>query len=120
MNTSFTLSKHEKLKSTEAIDNLFVGGQSFVEYPIRVVYKVIEECDGNKVAFSCSKRNFKHAVDRNRIKRLMREAYRLNKHKLQQKNFHIIFLYIDRKIQSFQNIEKEMITILSKINQQNP
>jgi len=77
-----TFSKAEKLKSKKLIEALFQEGKSISAYPLRLVYLKTEFEDNiaAKTGVSVNKRNFKHAVDRNRIKRLMREAFRLNKH----------------------------------------
>ena len=78
---SKTYSKKEKLKSKKLIDRLFAEGQSVSAFPLRLVYlsATFEDIIIAKTGISVSKRNFKNAVDRNRIKRLLREAYRLNK-----------------------------------------
>lgn len=77
----FTYNKKEKLKSKKGIDLLFTEGQSVSAYPLRLVYMptTFDEDIIAKTGVSVSKRNFKTAVDRNRIKRLLRESYRLNK-----------------------------------------
>ncbi|MFI1772583.1 ribonuclease P protein component [Thalassobellus citreus] len=77
----FTYNKKEKLKSKKLIDLLFTEGQSVSAYPLRLVYMptTFNEDLMAKTGLSVSKRNFKTAVDRNRIKRLLRESYRLNK-----------------------------------------
>lgn len=72
--------KEEKLKSRNAIDELFRSGKSVSIYPLRLVYrKSSDEREKLQFGVSVSKRNFKKAVDRNYIKRVLREAYRLNK-----------------------------------------
>ncbi|XMO87955.1 ribonuclease P protein component [Algibacter sp. AS12] len=78
---NYTYGNKEKLKSKKLIDQLFTEGKSVSAYPLRLVY-LGTALDNNLIAktgVSVSKRNFKTAVDRNRIKRLLREAYRLNK-----------------------------------------
>ncbi|MCF7559552.1 ribonuclease P protein component [Sabulilitoribacter multivorans] len=77
----FTYSKKEKLKSKKLIDQLFSEGQSVSAFPLRLVYLQTAFDDDVivKTGVSVSKRNFKTAVDRNRVKRLLRESYRLNK-----------------------------------------
>ncbi len=74
-------SNKEKLKSKKLIEALFTEGRSVSAYPLRLVFieTTFEENQKLKVGVSVSKRHFKKAPDRNRIKRLMREVYRLNK-----------------------------------------
>ena len=84
MAKTFGLGKRERLKSRKQIDNLFAEGKSFAVFPIRVTYSFMPT-DGDalvQIGVTVSKRNFKKAVDRNRIKRLFREAYRLQKAEL--------------------------------------
>jgi ribonuclease P protein component len=86
----YTLGKNDKLKSRKSIEQLFKEGKSFSNFPFRVLY--LQAATGNlhgeflkghlQTAFSVSKRYFKKAVDRNRIKRLMREGWRLQKNEL--------------------------------------
>ena len=79
----FSFRKKEKLKSKKIIDALFSEGKSISEYPLRLVYlqSNFDKSIQTKTGVSVSKRHFKYAVDRNRIKRLMRESYRLNRHR---------------------------------------
>jgi len=76
-----TYPQKEKLKSKKLIDQLFTEGQSVSAFPLRLVYLCTTFDDDVvlKTGVSVSKRHFKTAVDRNYIKRLLREAYRLNK-----------------------------------------
>lgn len=90
MTALYTLGSQERIKSTKLIDMLFSGGnsQSIVAYPLRVVYmKGVREADTQQtqIMVSVSKRHFKRAVKRNRVKRQIREAYRLNKNLLSEK-----------------------------------
>jgi ribonuclease P protein component len=80
----FTLSAKERLKSRKAIGRLFKSKRSVGAFPLRFFYLKNSEDQQFplQAAFSVSKKHFKKAVDRNRLKRLMREAYRLNKLKL--------------------------------------
>ena len=76
--------KSERLCSRKAIEALFAGGnRAFSAFPLRVVYRVIPQEStpslSPQVLISVSKRHFKHAVDRNRAKRQIREAWRLNR-----------------------------------------
>lgn len=77
------LAKQERIYLKEEINALFADKKSFVSYPIRVVYTLLpSEVSTVKILISVPKRLHKHAVARNRIKRLYRECYRVNKHEL--------------------------------------
>ena len=95
-------SKKEKLKSKKLIEKLFAEGRAVSVFPLRLIY--LKEGETNKVAVSVSKRNFKKAVDRNRIKRLLREAYRHNKNMLIDNNvdgYALMILYISKDIPDY-------------------
>lgn len=117
-----TFSKKEKLCSKIEIDALFKTGKSFKEYPIRVVYMPLSQDHGaNKVLITVSKKRFRKAVSRNRVKRLIREAYRLQKPELfQQENvtvkyFALAFVYIGNEIPSYQQVDQSMKRIFEKL-----
>ena len=81
MSTKLSYPKHEKLKSRKRIAELFTEGNVVKAYPIRIHYLISprnEEKSNIQVGVSVSKRNFKKAPDRNKIKRQLREAYRLH------------------------------------------
>ncbi len=115
----FTFKKKEKLKSRKLIEQLFERGSSISQYPLRMVYLKIEHNSmyAIQAGFSVSKRKFKKAVDRNRIKRLMRESYRMQKHTLYQNmdnKYIIMFTYLDEKEHKYVDIEEKMIHLLAK------
>lgn len=113
----YTLSKAERLSWKRYVDRLFLNGQSFIAYPLRVVYLPIEEVLGVPASFlvSVPKKKFKRAVKRNLIKRQVREAYRVHKQELYDslvlsgKQLLVAFIYLDKEIVSFPEIEKAMI-----------
>lgn len=80
----FTLSSKERLKSRKQIDHLFSSGKFFNLPPLRVVYELKPGKTPLQFGVAVSARNFKKAVDRNRVKRLTREAWRLQKTPLQE------------------------------------
>lgn len=114
-----TFTKEEKLCSAKAIDALFSIGESFIAYPLRVVYMIHDksevESQSASVVISVSKRKFKRAVKRNRVKRLIREAYRLNKYNLitllnkHNKRIDVAFLYLKDELPEFLEIEKSIL-----------
>lgn len=79
--STFTFDRNERLKSRKIIASLFKKGQSFVAYPLRVIWvvSIAGEQGRATVSISVSKRLYKTAVQRNRLKRQIREAYRLQK-----------------------------------------
>ena len=117
-----TFKKDERLCSVKVIDTLFdrknSANEGVFSYPMRVVFQPKESTDTDsttQVLFSVPKRQFKHAVDRNLIRRRMREAYRLNKSMLNA-HFNIAFIYIGKTIEEYKAIEKGMKSALKKIN----
>lgn len=117
---SQTFKKYERLCHKKVIESLFDRGnplnKSFAVYPLRVIYQKTEtEQLAPKVLFSVSKRSFKKAVDRNLLKRRLREAYRLHKSLVSNPQLSIVFLYTPRVETSYQEIEKAMVSILQRI-----
>ncbi len=119
----FTLKKEERLSWKRYIDLLFEKGQSFVAFPLRVIYLAVDDemPARSSILISVSKKKFKRAVKRNKVKRQVREAYRLQKPELitlleeRNKNLMIGFLYLDKEIYPHTTIEKAMrktITLL--------
>ena len=112
----YTLSKEECLSWKRYIDLLFAKGQSFVAFPLRVVYLPMEEEMPARASFlvSVPKKRFKRAVKRNLIKRQVREAYRVRKYDLlepleaKNKGMLIAFLYLDKEIHPYAAMEKAM------------
>ena len=119
----FTFHKQERLCSQKIIEELFTSGDSFLAYPLKVVFMKTTPGDLPLVqaAFAVSKRNFKRAVMRNLLKRRMRESYRLNKAELYSeikgKNLQlaILFVYIGKDIAEYAVIEKAMKSAIKKV-----
>ena len=118
--TSYTFSKEEHLCSKRLITLLFSKGSSFNLYPLRFIYYTPQDLPPGhtQVLISVSKRYFKRAVDRNRLKRQIREAYRLNKQVLYQNPAQsprlLGILYIGKEKKSFQIIQKKLISGLER------
>ena len=114
----FSLGQKERLKSAKSIEHLFSEGKAISAYPLRLVFvskpnsTVPMQC-----AFSVSKRHFKKAVDRNRIKRLLRESYRKIKPALYEKLPHPymgMILFNGKEIPSQKNTDKSVEILLEK------
>lgn len=127
MAKQFTLGKNERLKSRKSIEQLFNEGKGFVVNPIRV-YCTIEPFTSDHLPYQLQfgtgvgTKNFKKAVERNRIKRLIREAYRLQKLPLQKKlderklNMNLFFIYTGKEIPEYKNVYDKVNLILDKLN----
>ncbi len=118
-----TFKKEEKLKKRKLIGKLFAEGKSLSAFPLRLIYLQIEHDSPYKIqaGVSVSKRNFKRAVDRNRIKRLMREVYRKNKYLLYEsehtKKHIFMFIYTGKKEEDYLMLEKQMKRLINKFLQ---
>jgi len=122
MPAQFTLGKNERLKSRKIIEQLFAEGKSFTVFPLRVHYLIEGSLkEPLQAGFSASSRNFKNAVDRNRIRRLMREAYRLQKIPVQetvkkkQQQLALFVIYIGKEIPPFDLVKEKTGALLKKL-----
>ena len=123
----FGFGKKEKLKSRKRIEELFLNGKNFSVFPLRVTYQFSpSEETAVQVGVTAGKRYFKKAVDRNRIKRLIREAYRLQKHELaevlkqKQQSCSLFFMYVDKTIPSFPVVKDAMNKCLKRLEKLTP
>lgn len=128
MPKQYTLAKSERLKSRKWIEQLFKDGESFSLPPYRVYYMAVKKMMNEKektpfVQFGVgvSSRNFKKAVDRNRIKRLTREGWRLQKNELekivslQHQSFIFFFIYTGRDIPDFLLVKEKTCGIINRL-----
>ncbi|HZY38482.1 MAG TPA: ribonuclease P protein component [Mucilaginibacter sp.] len=120
----YTLKKEERLCNKKLIDGLFHNGSSFLCYPFKVSWMFADAAQQFpvQVLFSVSKKRFKRAVDRNRIKRISREAYRLNKqvHLYQhlvnrEKKITISLAYIGKELPGYDFAEKKIVKLLKQL-----
>ena len=116
---NYRLQKNERLHSKKSIKELFDKGSSFFLYPFKVIHLTLDvaSTETNQVLFSVSKRKIKKAVDRNYIKRRVKEAYRLNKFLITSavtKN-KIALIYVASELEDFHTIQNKVQRILRKI-----
>ncbi|MBQ8270871.1 MAG: ribonuclease P protein component [Bacteroidaceae bacterium] len=122
----FPLKEH--LKSKSVIDKLYATGASVTAYPLRAVFiEIMPEAQevAATILISVAKKRFRHAVDRNLLKRRIREAYRLNKEPFinylneHNKKMAVAILYIDTKHSSTDFLKKKMTKLLNSIMEKN-
>jgi ribonuclease P protein component len=117
----YFLKKEHKLKSRKAIELLFSKGKSFSNFPLRICWQLVNDDAGVKAGFTASSKSFKLATDRNRIKRLIREAYRLQKNNLQKKlhsqgkALHIFFIYTGKEVPTYEIVFEKVGNVLKRM-----
>lgn len=126
VNKPFSYNKKEKLKSRKLIGQVFDGGRSFTVFPLKVFYiqpqQAMDFCI--KAGVGVSGRNFKKAVERNYIKRILREAYRTEKGLLhnalqqQSRQAAIFILYIDKAMPAYSVVKEKMRAALLRLEKE--
>lgn len=118
----FRFKKEERVKGAKRVDAIFEKGKSFISYPLRVVYLEHEQSESTScsILVSVPKKRIKKAVHRNRIKRLVRESYRLNralinKLELDQQPIDVAFIYVKDTATNFNEIDKAIKKALNQI-----
>lgn len=117
----FFLKKEDKLKSRKTIDEVFNAGNNFSVYPFKIWWLNVKDETALQAGFGVSARQFKKAVDRNKVKRLMREGYRLQKNgfqlklQQQQKSLRIFILYIGKELPDYETCFNKTTVILNRL-----
>lgn len=120
----YEFTKKERLNSKKNIARLFKQGSTFFSYPFKVYYYLepdVVETTAAAVLFSIGKKQFKKAVDRNRVKRLCREAYRLNKYLLlnqlqeNKSTLEVAFIYVGKTIPDYHELEAKLQKTLAQL-----
>lgn len=125
----YTFHKAERLKKRKLIEQLFAQGHSFSLFSFRVYYRILpltndaQQPYPAQVAFSVPRRYLRKAAQRNQLKRLMREAYRLQKHRLyiflqaKQALLHWIIIYQSTEMITFERAHRQMAAVMEKLMQ---
>lgn len=115
----YTLKKEERLSKKKLIKEVFDKGDSCINYPLKLYWTKEKNNDDiyGRLAVAVSKRNFKKAVDRNQIKRHIREAYRKNKSIIKNNNclYNIVILYVSKELNDYDLIESKLMLLLQEI-----
>jgi ribonuclease P protein component len=123
MAKNYTLGKKERLKSRKLIEQLFSEGKNFPVQPYRVYYLFAPFNTQSPIQFGvgASGKNFKKAVDRNRIKRLTREVYRLQSLELKERlrtgnlQLNLFLIYTAKELPDFNMVKEKLELILNKL-----
>lgn len=125
---SFTFTKKERLKSQKLLSSLFGGGISFASHPVRFIWReaeLAEGCEPVQVAFSVPKKNFKKAVDRHRVKRLLSEIWRHHKHNAydglvrQSSTLALVILYQGKEELPYEVLDEKIQFLIRKMLKKN-
>lgn len=119
----YTLGKEERLKSRKIIEQLFKEGKLFTTFPFRIIWKYQAEPNSYplQAGFTVSTKYFKKAVDRNRIRRLMKEGYRLQKYPLQttldnvNRQLVIFIIYVGKEIPEYGLVVEKMAFVINRL-----
>ncbi len=121
----YQLHKNEIITKYSNFKYLINKGIRLYKYPIKLIFIFVdykhnikyEKCSV-KIAFSVPKKNIKKSVDRNYIKRILKESYRQNKHliNINKYNIYILLVYLSKQVESFQNVFMSVKFLIKKIN----
>ncbi|HOF46141.1 MAG TPA: ribonuclease P protein component [Bacteroidales bacterium] len=123
--SSHSFSKKERICSKKVLESLLEEKNTLFIFPFKCYFRLFEKSDNaphNQIAISIPKKKIPLAVHRNRIKRLIRESYRLNKVILNENienkkiGYQILFIFVDNKVPSFDYIENKIIAILKRLS----
>ena len=126
MSSQFTFQKKDKLKSRKQTQFLFAKGQSMNAFPIKLIYTLESNEPGSvQTGVGAPSRTFRKAVDRNRVKRLLREGYRLERPEfitssvdaLNKLRVNLFFLYTDATVISQKEIQEKIKQLLSRLSE---
>jgi ribonuclease P protein component len=120
----YTFKVYERLKREQHIHTLFLSGKAFSVFPVRFIYssvpRTIDEPSPVRAGFSVPKKKFRSSVDRHRIRRLLVEAWRLNKHAVyaavpEDRQLHLFFVFTDTKMPDCETVSAAVIKGIEKL-----
>lgn len=111
----FTLPRKDIIRSKKDIDLLLGEGATVFHYPLKAYYRPLNASGGPRMMVSVPKRHFKRAVWRNRLKRLVREAFRLNRNMLGGAGYDFLFVYLGKEIKDYATVESSIREIFRQV-----
>ena len=123
--SKYTFVKSDRLKSKQQIEQLFVDGDSFIEFPLKVVWRCIEAAESTvQIALSVPKKKLPKAVHRNQMKRLLRESYRQQNQPLKLmvsekgKHLQMMFIFLDTQLWDFPDLDNKISVTLERLQKE--
>ena len=113
---TYSISKKNILKNSKLLDKVFTSGKKISSYSCSLYYLKTKSDEGFRVAFSVGKKTHALAVDRNKIKRFMKEAFRLNREKCGVFSCDMVFVFFDKDIPSYEKVENSIKSLLLSLS----
>ena len=111
----YSLPRKDIIRSNKDIQALLNEGESVFRYPLKACYRRVPGTGGPRMMVSVPKRLFKRAVWRNRLKRLVREAFRLNRNMLEGAEYDFLFVYLGKEMKDYGTVESSLREILKSV-----
>lgn len=117
---NFSFPQTCRLKSSQQIKDVVLQRQSVFRYPIKCFYSILETPGESacRIAFIVPKKRFRHAVDRNRVKRLFREAYRLHRHDIahpENQTLRLCWMFVGEELPDFPTVEDAALHLIGEL-----
>ena len=123
--SKYTFGKFDRLKSKQQIEQLFVEGDSFIEFPLKVVWRWTQATGSTvQIAVSVPKKKLPKAVHRNQMKRLLRESYRQQNQVLKSmvvekgKKLQMMFIFLDTQLWDFPDLDNKISVTLERLQKE--
>jgi len=113
---TYSISKKNILKNSKLLDKVFTSGKKISSSSCSLYYLKTKSDEGFRVAFSVGKKTHALAVDRNKIKRFMKEAFRLNREKYMFFSCDMVFVFFDKDIPTYEKVENSIKSLLLSLS----
>ena len=113
----FSLPKKDIIRSKKDIEALLEKGETLFRYPLKAYFRSGNGASAPRMIVSVPKRHFKRAVKRNRLKRLVREAFRLNRNMLEGAEYDFLFVYLGKEMKDYGTVESSIREIFRQVRE---